>query len=303
MPESSAVAPAEPKYTYAGTREYAAGELIEGKRKSVSPDSDAVMDHARASGRFAARSGLVREEAAAVLPGSFYQWTKDGVTAPGFAGCLPVLMIVAGIIWLLTLYIANPKSIGGDEYGVPVLLVVIGFVGVGIAMKVESKRFEPQRKELVARMVEAALQTFDTEATARGPRPTPQSYGVGHEGAERLAAEWMRHLGVLDAKVTRQSGDGGIDVTSTHYLAQVKNYAGNVAIESVRALHGVATAERKRSLFFTSGRMSVESVAFADRAGMALIHYDAVAGSISGLNDLGRAVCDSRSIPDVMPVL
>lgn len=129
------------------------------------------------------------------------------------------------------------------------------------------------------------------------PAPAPQPYGVSHEGAERLCEAWMRHLGVLDAAVTRITSDGGIDVESAEYVAQVKNYAGSVAVADIRALLGVAVAEGKKALFFTSGEITAEGLAFADRTEIALFRYNAVEGSLAGLNRLGTS-CVAHSIPD-----
>ncbi len=114
-------------------------------------------------------------------------------------------------------------------------------------------------------------------------------YGVSHEGAEQLVAEWMVYLGETDSQVTRYSGDGGIDVESSHYVTQVKNYSENQSVGSndLRELQGVATLSGRRPLFFTSGRYPSGGVEFADRVGMALFRYDAVAGSLIGANGLG----------------
>lgn len=119
------------------------------------------------------------------------------------------------------------------------------------------------------------------------PPPDPQPYGVSHEGAEHLVAAWMRHLGVLDAEVTRLSGDGGIDVESDRYVAQVKNYAGTVPVEELRALHGVAVLEGKGAILFTSGSMTKDAAEFAERADIVVIRYNAVEATIQGLNHLG----------------
>ena len=118
----------------------------------------------------------------------------------------------------------------------------------------------------------------------KGPMPLPQRYGVSHEGAEQLVAEWMRYFGEEDAEVTRFTGDGGIDVQSLHYIAQVKNYSGSVGVAEVRELAGVASADGRKPLFFTSGTYASGSVEFADRVGMALFRYDAIAGSLHDEN-------------------
>jgi hypothetical protein len=116
----------------------------------------------------------------------------------------------------------------------------------------------------------------------RGPRPAPQPFGVSHAGAEALAAQWMAYLGVVDAEVTRVSGDGGIDVVSAGYIAQVKNYTGSVGIAEVRELAGVAAVDGRKPLFFTSGAYPASAIEFADRSGMALFRYSAELGDLEG---------------------
>lgn len=131
------------------------------------------------------------------------------------------------------------------------------------------------------------------------PPPAPQPYGVSHEGAESLACDWMRHLGVVDAGVTRFVGDGGIDVDSSTCIAQVKNYTGTVPVHEIRAIYGTAAAEQKHALVFTSGFLTTEGALFADRVGMLVFRYDAVQGTLEGLNELAeRAI--SMSIPEAV---
>ncbi|PFG31184.1 restriction endonuclease [Paramicrobacterium agarici] len=151
---------------------------------------------------------------------------------------------------------------------------------------------EAEQQRLLAEEEERRLRWLNRPA----PAPAPQPYGVSHEGAEHLVVAWMRHLGVLDAEVTQFSGDGGIDVASAQYIAQVKNYAGSVPVIEVRAFFGVAIADEKSPIFFTSGSVTSEGQAFADRVGMALIHYNAEEAVLTGLNSLG-AQCVEFSIP------
>ena len=129
------------------------------------------------------------------------------------------------------------------------------------------------------------------------PAPAPQVFGVSHEGAEHLTAMWMRHLGVLDAEVTRYSGDGGVDVASAEYVVQVKNLTGSVPVQDIRALYGVAAADGKRALLFTSGSITAEGLAFAERVHMPLIRYDAIAGTVTGVNAVGERAVEF-SIPE-----
>lgn len=107
----------------------------------------------------------------------------------------------------------------------------------------------------------------------------------------------MRHLGVLDARVTRLSRDGGVDVESDAFVCQVKNYQGSVSVMEVRALFGVAASVHKHALIFTSGSLTTDAAEFAERVGIAVLHYKAVDGSLHGLNNLAvRAV--KTSIPE-----
>lgn len=123
-----------------------------------------------------------------------------------------------------------------------------------------------------------------------GPIPSPQPYGVSAEGAEELVAQWMRFLGEGDAQTTRYTADGGIDVQSSHYIAQVKNYAGTVGVAEVRQLAGVASVDPRRALFFTSGAYASGAITFANQVGMALLIYDAQAGTLVGANNAGEQI-------------
>lgn len=124
----------------------------------------------------------------------------------------------------------------------------------------------------------------------KAPAPPPQPYGVSHEGAEHLVAEWMRYMGAIDVRVTQLSGDGGIDVSGLNYIAQVKNYVGSVDVAAIRELAGVAYADGRKPLFFTSGNYSSGAIAFADQVGIALFVYDAVAGSLLPVSSLASRI-------------
>lgn len=147
-----------------------------------------------------------------------------------------------------------------------------------------------------ARLEQDRILKEQEELRRRRPAaPAPQPYGVNHQGAERLVADWMRHLGIHDARVTQYSNDGGIDVDSRHVIAQVKNLhsSASVPIAQIRDLFGTATHRQKGAVLFTSGLVSVTGLTFADDVGMALIRYDAEKGTLSGLNQRGRQVIAS----------
>lgn len=138
--------------------------------------------------------------------------------------------------------------------------------------------------------VEKLVADLKSQFRPGGPKPQPQPYGVSHQGAEQLCAEWLIHLGATNIAVTRASGDGGIDIIGDIVIAQVKNYVGTVGVEEIRAFHGVASVERRMPVFFTSGKYAAGAIDFADRAEMALLVYNAVEGTLHGANQRGSAL-------------
>lgn len=140
----------------------------------------------------------------------------------------------------------------------------------------------------------ATSPTPTTRSLKRQSPPTPPAppqypLGVSHRGAETLVRDWMRHLGAQDAEVTRFSADGGIDVVSARWVAQVKNYAGQVSIEAVRELAGVASVDGRPAALFTSGGFTSGAVTFADIANIALFVYSAEQATLHGANKAGIA--------------
>lgn len=113
-----------------------------------------------------------------------------------------------------------------------------------------------------------------------GPRPDPQPYGVSPEGAEHLAAAWMTYLGATGVQVTRASRDGGIDVCSDKYVAQVKAWNGPVGAVDVRALVGVAAVDHRIPLFFATTGYTADALAFAQLAELPLFVMDPVVGTL-----------------------
>ncbi|MEV7528385.1 restriction endonuclease [Agrococcus sediminis] len=103
--------------------------------------------------------------------------------------------------------------------------------------------------------------------------------------AEFAVRDWLRRNGFPDAEVTPEKGDGGIDVTSSTMIAQVKHYnidTGVVGVAPVRELFGVLSAGsvRKQALFFTSGRYSSGALDFARRNEIVLYRYRQTGSSI-----------------------
>ncbi|WP_162240763.1 restriction endonuclease [Leifsonia sp. Leaf264] len=168
-----------------------------------------------------------------------------------------------------------------------------GQAHTGLVIRIQPAMLDAAIGAFSERKVDALNYTADdaaTEFTPGGPMPAPQPYGVSHQGAEQLTAGWMRFFGEADAVVTQFTGDGGIDAQSQHYIAQTKNYAGTVGVESVRELAGVVAADGRKGLFFTSGTYAAGAIQFADRVGILLFRYDAAAGSLEAANAAAEAV-------------
>lgn len=107
--------------------------------------------------------------------------------------------------------------------------------------------------------------------------------------AEELAADWMRSMGASGVEVTRFQGDGGIDVTSTGYIAQVKHFATNVGVAPIRELSGVVRADGRRGLFFATNGYSPGAIEFADRSGIALFRMHPEKHELTAMNTNAQA--------------
>jgi len=140
-----------------------------------------------------------------------------------------------------------------------IIFAVVAFI---VLIAIINRNPSPNRYSLV------------TQTGSRGPSTWQE--------AEHFAAQYMRNLGCVDAQVTRQSKDGGIDVMSSGYVAQVKHYRGSVGAPAIQALFGVARSQNKQALFFTSGTYTREAQQFASRH-VALFVYRAD-GSVQSAN-------------------
>ena len=120
----------------------------------------------------------------------------------------------------------------------------------------------------------------DEEFPAPGPRKR-----LSEVDAEYYVAEWMRQLGATDAIVTPARADGGIDVRSRFYAAQVKHRPADfVEVETVRALIGAASLEDRLPLFFASGHYSRHVYEVAARGGVALFIFKPLEGRFVAAN-------------------
>ena len=118
----------------------------------------------------------------------------------------------------------------------------------------------------------------------RAPAPAAYPLGVSPRGAELLCCEWMKHLGITDARVTQFVADGGIDITSAKYEAQVKHYTGPVGAPDIQRFIGATFPHTKGLLFFTSGRYTAQAQDAAATADVALFRYNAESGDLIASN-------------------
>jgi len=87
---------------------------------------------------------------------------------------------------------------------------------------------------------------------------------------EFIAACWMKYWGIFDAQVTQASGDGGVDVVSSRFAAQVKFYSNaKVGRPEIQQLYGAALGMALEPLFFAySSGYSNEALEWAKAVGV-----------------------------------
>lgn len=91
--------------------------------------------------------------------------------------------------------------------------------------------------------------------------------------AEEFAGQLLRHFGVIGAKTTRYSRDGGIDVEGNDLVAQVKHQQNPVGVGVVREIYGVAVHKGKLGAVFAKSGFTKEAITFAQSAEIVLITY------------------------------
>ncbi|MEV7132180.1 restriction endonuclease [Arthrobacter sp. NPDC093128] len=115
--------------------------------------------------------------------------------------------------------------------------------------------------------------------TPHGPRPSAMA-SCNDRQAEFLARDWMLFLGESGCRVSPATRDGGADVVSKRFVAEVKHHAAPVSPALVRQIFGVATAEGKTALFFSLSGYSAAAVEFGKQVKMALFVYDFARGTL-----------------------
>ena len=109
---------------------------------------------------------------------------------------------------------------------------------------------------------------------ARVNRQTRQlnDQAISWKDAEKLARDYMRTIGFIDARLTPPGPDGGIDVVSIDAVAQVKWHVAQIGSPELQALFGIAALQGKTALFFAQ-RYSAEALKWGTRSKMALFRF------------------------------
>lgn len=93
---------------------------------------------------------------------------------------------------------------------------------------------------------------------------------------EKLTQRLLRECGFDDVKVTKKSGDGGIDGTgklkingifSFNIAFQCKRYQGSVGAPDIRDFRGSLTTDIEKGLFITTGSFSKQAIEEASNPG------------------------------------
>lgn len=125
-------------------------------------------------------------------------------------------------------------------------------------------------------------------------RPVPKLVRTARD-AEENACTWMRWLGHENAQLTPIGADAGIDVDSSHAVAQVKMEGVPTGRPAVQALYGVATGEGKQGLFFSLAGYTAQAVQWADPVRLPLFIFD-LQGSPEPANETALALLAAATV-------
>jgi hypothetical protein len=118
-------------------------------------------------------------------------------------------------------------------------------------------------------------------------------YPQNAEDFEHICADWLRAWGEDSVVVTQQSGDGGIDIRSTHCVAQVKFYSNKlVGRPELQALQGAAHVSGGAAVFFGYNGFTDEAVHWAEQANMFLFQFNANTGRFISPNSYGTVLVE-----------
>lgn len=242
---------------------------------------------------------------------------REAESTAGVAGGLLVLGLLAlALLFAVVIYRDAewmPDALSMLDmrwlWWIPIILVALAALA-NLQHRTAVKNARTQRQRLREQLFRAAYAGAAEVITARrtrelnarqaqSARTTPgAARGSSADGgnvltprqAEELAARWMRALGAEEVRVTQFSGDGGVDVTSSKYIAQVKHFAGNVGVAPIRELSGVVRVDGRRGLFFVTNGYAPGAIEFAHRSGIALFTMNHRTGQLMAVNEVAQAL-------------
>lgn len=116
------------------------------------------------------------------------------------------------------------------------------------------------------------------------------------QDAEAVAADWLRRAGCRGVALTGAGADGGIDVISTRWAAQVKHTAKKVGRPAVQQLVGAALTLERSPVLFSTGGFTAPARTYADDHRVALVELT-LDGRARRLNRAAREIGSDRRWP------
>ena len=110
-----------------------------------------------------------------------------------------------------------------------------------------------------------------------------------YRDAEEGARLKMVELGFIDARLTNNGPDGGVDIVASNAVAQVKAQVNPVGAAVVQAIYGIACSQASQALCFSLAGFTDSAATFADRAGVAIFTFD-LSGQALALNRAALAM-------------
>jgi hypothetical protein len=103
--------------------------------------------------------------------------------------------------------------------------------------------------------------------------PEPPLMTMTPREAEFYCSHLMLFYGAKGSQTTQYSQDGGIDVVSDNFVAQVKHQESPVGVKVVRETFGVSSQEKKLAIVFAKTGFTNDAISFATQNGVLLISY------------------------------
>ncbi|GAB3613189.1 hypothetical protein GCM10027415_15290 [Humibacter ginsengisoli] len=130
-----------------------------------------------------------------------------------------------------------------------------------------------------------------------GHRPAPRPDGVNDRDAVALCREWMIFLGEADTVASAGAASRICDLYSSRYVAVVDNGRGNIGLPLVDRVAVLAESDGRRGLIFHAEGCLPGAAVKADRAGIAIITFDARNSEIEARNQVAIPICRSYQLP------